>query len=307
MSQPLRRITRVYKEDVDSGIHELEQLIVLLRSRGVILTPFSRLNRHLAALKRWDKSAPASSRFLRSLRLVRVGRAAIDAREFKDIAEQLSHDFHKWSQRAQEAVGGQDLPHQELKTKSRDRQFELFLVASFRRAGILAQPFPEPISASKRPDLLITINRFEIPVEAKRVGSTGALVKRFGEALRQLEACKRPGLIAVEVSKLLQANEPAPVNDNFFGMGSISYNRLIELEATMKGEITKLAKSSFVLGVVWRASLLSQHPQMELPQVNSSFLVSPISGQMERMSPIWTLANRLSNRDRQAPSVQFLE
>ena len=83
------------------------------------------------------------------------------------------------------------IPRKESKhTPGKDKQFELYLAARFKKANISA--------VREEPDLFCNIDGYEFTVAAKRIKSRNQLFKRIKEAGKQIIKARKPGIIAID-------------------------------------------------------------------------------------------------------------
>jgi hypothetical protein len=117
--------------------------------------------------------------------------------EISFIAESLpSYLNSEEMDRLQLIAGGNQNPDEDKDTKARDTQFELFLRAAFIRAGanvILGSP-----------DLMVTFNDVEFPLEAKRPSSERAFDARLREGANQIHRLNRFGVVALSVDQIIR-------------------------------------------------------------------------------------------------------
>jgi hypothetical protein len=93
-------------------------------------------------------------------------------------------------------AGGTDDPDKEVSARARDAQFELYLRTALRRGG------GEVVLG--RPDLLLTLERGSVPIEAKRPTSLARFDDRLREAVGQLQSHGLPGVAALSLDHVIR-------------------------------------------------------------------------------------------------------
>ena len=208
--RPLPRDPRRYGMDqrVSFGalLDRYRRALDHLEKVGVRISPHSRLRSYE---RRLDSLAATP---LDSVDVGFLEQVIFDLREIDEIAE-ISEDTStkptpQESERLRLLGKGHEHPDPELAASaSRDLQFELYLKAIFRRAGLDAR--------CGDPDVFIRVGGTDFPVEAKRPKSPKTLDGNLRDAARKLSAQSTPGVVALGADflvrprgHLLQVSDP---------------------------------------------------------------------------------------------------
>ena len=126
--------------------------------------------------------------------------ATFDLREIDEIIEiieQLPDSPDSGSlQLLRKLAGGNDHPDDDSSAPAREAQYELYLGAVLRRAGISAK--------HGAPDLVANWQGEEFFIEAKRPASERRFDDRLRSAVHQIRRLPRPGIIAICADQLLR-------------------------------------------------------------------------------------------------------
>ncbi len=128
----------------------------------------------------------------------------------------------EWREVIQKMFGGTELPADDKK-QARSMQFEAFVAASLRRSGLVV--------ASDEPDVRVNFKGWRLGVAAKRIRSATQLRHRLADANRQMIRARLPGVIAIEVSQILNL----PSHD-------IEAHTLAAAQQTMVSSLTSLTQ-----------------------------------------------------------------
>lgn len=121
-------------------------------------------------------------------------RALVDARMFVEISEQLLGDLGDADIR--DLVSGHLHPGDDSQdSRARDREFELFIAALGRRSGLTTR--------LAEPDILFDRGQLTFCVAAKRLSGSGGVEKNLSKAAKQIAGANVPGLILMDVSRIL--------------------------------------------------------------------------------------------------------
>ena len=126
--------------------------------------------------------------------------ALVDARMFIEIIEQLLPDLSVHD--LEDLVSGNLNPaNDKPSSRARDREFELFIAAACRRSGIKTW--------LGEPDVLFEIGKTTYSVAAKRLSSPKQVEKNITKAERQIAKAGYPGLIVIDVTRILDPSGKA--------------------------------------------------------------------------------------------------
>jgi hypothetical protein len=101
----------------------------------------------------------------------------------------------------EEIVSGHVSPHEERKSRPRDFQFELLIASTLKSNGISAR--------LEEPDVVFDVNGTSFSIAAKRPKSTQKLGTNLRKAEKQLVAKGLDGLIALDLSAILNPQNNA--------------------------------------------------------------------------------------------------
>jgi hypothetical protein len=122
--------------------------------------------------------------------------------EFYVISTALHAIPGAWHDRLALAIGGQDIPDEDVSSMPRDAQFELLVVSLVHHAGFLEVEVAEP-------DIRVKAGDKWIGIAAKRITSSAKLHKRLRHASnqiqRQYESGVEFGLIAINVDAAIDS------------------------------------------------------------------------------------------------------
>lgn len=157
-----------------------------------------------------------------------------------------------------EILTGPQLPRDETSQNSRPRnlQFQLFVGAWLSAGGIKV--------VAAEPDLIIEYFGVPAGVAAKRVFSRRKFIANVKKAVRQIEASKMPGLVAVNVDRLIDTLTLSPSDD---------------VTAQFDSQVTELARAhelvvdnESVIGMLVIGMHVTWEPVRERPRVTMSHL-----------------------------------
>jgi len=128
-------------------------------------------------------------------------RALVDCRMFIEIIEQLLQDLS--TSDLHDLVSGNFKPSDDKSSsRARDREFELFIAAICRRSGMKTW--------LGEPDVLFELGPTTCSVAAKRLASPKQVEKNITKAERQIAGAKHPGLIVMDVTRILDPHISHP-------------------------------------------------------------------------------------------------
>jgi hypothetical protein len=187
---------------ISSFLQFYEFLIDHLKSLGIQVHNESRLGKYRTAVEeRFVYSFTHSSilderifdlsyaytELLQLAVIIYYGQLKATDTEYKDKANKLICDAAN--------------PHAVKKdvTPGRDTQFELFVSACWTPLSSKCTISPPP-----HPDILLLLKDYIFGIEAKRIKSTKSIDKRFSKAKKQLAKVKNGGIIAMDLSIVLE-------------------------------------------------------------------------------------------------------
>lgn len=173
-------------------------------------------------------------------------------------------------------------------TPGKDKQFELYLAARFKRAEINI--------VREEPDLLCDIDGYEFTVAAKRIKSRVQFLKRIKEAGKQIIKAKKPGVIAIDISPLqTMYHSPYQIleHDDF----RLAANNFLDIEFESKlNEIRKRTSNNKIIGIIAFSMFCAKHSNNHTNLLgefhNGSRLCKPNT---EKATAMWQIVDRLSN------------
>lgn len=121
-------------------------------------------------------------------------RALTDSRMFVEIVEQLGPDLTD-SELSELVSGGASPPDDAPSSRARDREFEFFMAAVAKRAGLSVR--------LEEPDALVSIGNQEIALAAKRVRGKDKLARRLRKGAAQVQRSGRLGYVVIDVTQVL--------------------------------------------------------------------------------------------------------
>ncbi|MFN0131993.1 MAG: hypothetical protein ACKVW3_05615 [Phycisphaerales bacterium] len=105
----------------------------------------------------------------------------------------------QWRSKLQIALGGSEVPAKP--EQARDHMFELGIAAALRESGLS----PEPAE----PDILVKLDGLTLGIACKVLYSRKNVAKQISRARDQIVSSGRPGIIAIDISKLIHDHEHA--------------------------------------------------------------------------------------------------
>jgi hypothetical protein len=171
-------------------------------------------------------------------------RALVDARTFTIIVQNLL--AHLTDADLRDLISGNfDPALDKPDSRARDRDFELFIGAIARRAGLPIRLF--------EPDLILTVQGEEVSVAAKRLSSRRKVGDNIDKAARQILKAERPGFIFLDVTRILDPTYSVVTHwrhaDQTVGSPLMHF---VEREYALT---LRRRRNEYVRGVVLRASL----------------------------------------------------
>ncbi|MGC4074806.1 MAG: hypothetical protein QM760_20340 [Nibricoccus sp.] len=149
------------------------------------------------------------------------------------------------------------------KSKGRDTQFELYVAARMRMAGLGVQ--------RQEPDLLCQHDGITFGIAAKRIKSRSKLLTRISEARDQIIKSGFPGFIALDLSPL-QSNYYKPYQIKSFPEFTKLSEDFLDIEFESKtSEIRRSASHPKVIGIISFAILCA----LDKGQKAQRWMISP--------------------------------
>lgn len=178
----------------DSLLQRYRSALLALDTLGIKTCAPSRLRRYEHLIQAMlDDPRPTVEEDL----VFAVGFALREIDEIIEIVEHLPADIDSTTNLLLSLVrGGTDSPDDEATAAAREAQYELYLGAVFRRAGLKAR--------HGKPDLTVLIDGAELLIEAKRPGSAARVDDRIRSAVHQLRNAPAPGVIALSVDQVIR-------------------------------------------------------------------------------------------------------
>lgn len=172
----------------------LKSAIARLEASGIPIKPGSRFRRYEQRLEEL-MSAPLGIAPLEEIHAWQFDFREVD--ELIAIVDSFPKRFGATAQRllAQMTKGSAD-PDEETSSQGRDAQWELYLRALLRRAGISA--------SLSEPDVLATIGGRQVPIEAKRPKREDRFDDLLRKGVSQIEATGASGVIAFSLDHAIR-------------------------------------------------------------------------------------------------------
>ncbi len=165
-----------------------------LQSWGVRIAANSRLRMYAARLETADRVTPGLVSVEFAVQL------AVDLREVDEVISIVaSFDAEPTSAELEllrKLAGGAEHPDDERGSASREAQFELMMMVFLGTRGLDV--------CVGDPDLTITFDGKQYPLEAKRPGSAARFDDRLREAAAQIAARQTPGVVAMSMDEVLR-------------------------------------------------------------------------------------------------------
>jgi hypothetical protein len=170
-------------------------------------------------------------------------RALVDSRMFTLIVEQLLPDLRDSDVR--DLVSGNFDPARDKPGKrARDREFELFVAAVARRAGLAVR--------LGEPDIILDVQASQWCIAAKRLSSSKRVRHNVDKAARQIFDAGRPGFVFLDVTRILDPTYVACTH--WRGAHQTVGGRLLHFANTKHKETLTTRRNEYVRGVVLRAA-----------------------------------------------------
>jgi hypothetical protein len=175
---------------------------------------------------------PPNSRFGRYMKIIRDGHRD---RRHQALAMLEMHQLHQgvrflrdlgpWKAKIVEAINkDMDIPGKPgANSRGRDAQFEVNVAGRFVQAGAVVAP--------GEPDLVCDLNGMRFGVAAKRIKSATALRDNFIDARRQIVRSGLPGVVALDVTPVLQSmlmQSLAIAPDHFVSFARATVDHVLE-------------------------------------------------------------------------------
>lgn len=206
---------------------------ILQRLAACRLTPHpsSRLATYARVIQDEEWRSRASYKFQHTL--------DADLDEWDRITSSLPLENKYWRKKALCSLGGQPDIYASGFSYARDTQFELYAAACMREAKFKIV-VPSPGHDGAGVDFEIVASRYRMGIEAKRVASPSKILLRLKEAESQLRRARIPGLIALDMSRAIQADltpnelaEPEAIQPIYSAMKDHVYGIINEFAATL--------------------------------------------------------------------------
>src|SRR5258708_1850503 len=181
----------------DETMARLARVKAALTLHGIPIAPGSRLARFEPLAKRFNAKT-LSPAYGPSRALNELLEASRDFAELATIVEHLLPPVPPAEpavlEKLRAALRGAPLPSEDANPGARDLQFELYIAARCRLAGI-----PTEI---REPDSVVTSRGLTLGVAAKRAKSAKHVERLVHEGGRQLERAGLPGIVALSFDRL---------------------------------------------------------------------------------------------------------
>lgn len=254
----------------DANLRDILAISAEFETLGVPTVSSSRINAYRAAFQSlWDVAH--KQRTLDLSLATRVLNTMVEYNQLKTIvkAATASSNRDMWKERLRQLVPGAEFSTGEShSTSARDLQFESFIGAVCELSGYAVR-FDEP-------DIVIADKSQVFGIAAKRPRNEHTILKKFRKGVRQLRISGMAGLIALDVSFALQADQC--INTNDLHGGRIFVERVADrFMCDNQTDLQRLCRGERVLGVLI-------HVQM--PLINFGHPDGPQLGTAIR----WTIA-----------------
>jgi len=253
----------------DETLRQIDSIYAEFESLGIPTVPSSRINAYRHAFQTlWDRAQ--AKEFLDLSLAVRVLNTLVEFHQLKTIlgATKTSKNPDAWQDRLRTLVSGAEFSTGESNAASaRDLQFESFVGAVCELSGYSVE-FGEP-------DLVLSDDSQVFVIAAKRPRNYARCEKNFKKGVRQINGSGKPGMVAVDLSFALQADQC--INTNDLRGGQVFVEEVANNFARMhQARLRNLSKGGNILGALL-------HVQM--PVINYGHPTGPQLGIATR----WTI------------------
>ncbi len=197
-------------EGPDETLARLARVKAALAAHGIPIPPGSRLAR-FEVLARQFHAKVVSPAFGLSREVTELLEAYRDFSEFATIVEHLLPAQPPAEplllEKVRQVLGGAHLPGEDANPAARDLQFELYVAARCRVAGIKTQIC--------EPDCIIVSAEQRLGVAAKRAKSAAHVRRLVREGGRQLRAAGLKGIVALSFDRLVEPLDVPFVRPSF--------------------------------------------------------------------------------------------
>jgi hypothetical protein len=251
----------------------------------------SRLESAIECVEEWGVPVPENSRF--RVYLARLRPLARDAEvqitqsqmhqlqfdlreidEFAAIVESFPRGIGEEAEnRLRVVLTGSEHPDEESRSAARDTQWELYLRALFRRAQIPA--------GLGNPDVITTVRKKKIPVEAKRPKSEARLDDRLRKGVSQLEASGSPGVVALSLDHAIRDGRGVLVGQSLADVEAEVQRLVADMISRNLRQIVNRVRDRSVLGFIFHARVPTWIKPIQRPQLVTVNQIEPISSDVE--------------------------
>ncbi len=199
----VRRVSTTWETDLD----EMRAIYAAFEALGISTVKSSRIKAYHDAFHSLLDAA-RNQRHLDLNLATRVLNTMVEFRQLQTILKAATASRHceMWTPRLCQLISGSEFSTRESNSASaRDFQFESFIGAVCELSGY-AVHFDEP-------DIILSDNAEVFGIAAKRPRNRRQIEKNCKKAVRQIRRSGVPGLIALDLSFALQANQCVNTND----------------------------------------------------------------------------------------------
>lgn len=217
---PMKSARNGFVDWLDRGEHVLQTL----QNNGVALKPGNRLLKHVQDLRQLHLRNPTIVETTQQ-EFGNVDLALNAIVIWNIICKALRQGLLRAPERLKIAVDGSVNSFDDTNQLAKSIEFELLVVSQLLLAGY------KVISAE--PDFIMSMDGIEVAIAAKRVTSFSQLSKRAAHGWKQIRRSGRPGILALELSRIIGVQGPSNVK-----VGLPAGDPLTEMHRYFKGYIS---------------------------------------------------------------------
>ena len=158
----------------------------------------NRFQQHRALLQRVINS-PGTMFAIHSADIEHLRSAIIDLAQLSDIMKHIDVRSSRWEPRAIKLTSGHKCMRDDKNRMFRSIQSEMYVASRLARVNVR----PKPHDLAQSPDFDILLQNWRVGVEVKRVRSFEKVPQDVCEASHQLKRARRVGLIALDLTDLV--------------------------------------------------------------------------------------------------------
>lgn len=217
------------------------RIVQSLRNASVPVANGNRFEIYAKALKQYSQS-PGNQVTLSGDQKAIVFNALIEIEQAARITTYLACD-DGWTHKLRHLASGHPLSHKDCNNLARSTQAELFTAASFRRAGIQVHP---PAQENAAIDFEITVRKWRLGVEAKRITSIDQAVAHARYASGQLRRAGRVGLVAFDISQVVSARGSYTRVNDAYAASKLYWEQMTSFIVAKRDELRRRVDPTYV-------------------------------------------------------------